>query len=290
MVTVFHSQCAVNSLLNHCFHRDIKRTSSETTLFRTDSPATRTTIVYFKLQDKQSSWLSKTLVPLITRVLQHPMGYEVDPEKAKHDPDKAGDVKVNAKNLLAAAQQFLDSIIGSFELCPLTIRLVLSNLRRLVTQAFPNSGLMAVGGILFLRFICPSIFAPEGFGLVDTPPTAEARRALTLIAKILQNLVNGVEFGGKEQFMVEFNPFIVNNAPRITEFLDRLSQPPCDLPPTEQCAQEELVKSMSVVVKNLMSNFDKVETIVLKEPRVSATKGNEGTRAHLTQLRELLVN
>ena len=31
-----------------------------------------------------------------------------------------------------------------------------------MTQAFPNSGLMAVGGILFLRFICPSIFAPEG--------------------------------------------------------------------------------------------------------------------------------
>ena len=133
-----------------------------------------------------------------------------------------------------------------------------------------------------------------GFGLVATPPTAEARRALTLIAKILQNLVNGVEFGGKEQFMVDFNPFIINNARRITEFLNRLSQPPCDIPPSAQCAQEELVKSVSVVVKNLMSNFDKVEAVVLKEPRVSVVPrdaaAQENTRAQLAQLRALLVS
>lgn len=288
IVHVFHSQYSVNSLLNHCFHREIRRTTAETTLFRTDSPATRTTIVFFKLEDKTSSWLSKTLLPLINRVIQNPGGFEVDPEKAKEDK-VSQDVKVNAKNLLATSQQFLDSIIGSLELCPPTIRLVLSNLRRLVSQAFPKSGLMAVGGIIFLRFICPAIFAPEGFGLVSTPPSGESRRALTLIAKILQNLVNGVEFGGKEQFMVEFNPFIVINATRITEFLDRLSSPPpFDMVPAKY-TEEDLLRSMSVVVKNLTTNFQKVETLV-KDPRVclDMAKTSEVLK-HLDELKKLLL-
>lgn len=287
VVHVFHSQYAVNSLLNHCFHREIRRTTAETTLFRTDSPATRTTIVFFKFEDKSASWLANTLLPLINRVLQNPNGYEVDPEKAKEDK---GDIKANAKNLLATTQHFLDSIIGSLDMCPPSIRLVLSNLRRLVTQAFPNSGLMAVGGIIFLRFICPAIFAPEGFGLVSTPPNGEARRALTLVAKILQNLANGVEFGGKEQFMVEFNPFVTNNAHRITEFLDRLSTPPSDYEPTPaHYTDEELAKYMSVVVKNLTTNFAKVENLSMKDPRVTADeKKAQEVRAQLDTLKALL--
>lgn len=76
--------------------------------------------MFFKLEDQQSSWLAKTLLPLIQRILANPSGFEVDPEKAKEE--KEGDVKANAKNLLATSQQFLDSIIGSLELCPVSIR------------------------------------------------------------------------------------------------------------------------------------------------------------------------
>lgn len=50
---------------------------------------------------------------------------------------------------------------------------------------------------------------------------------------------------------------------------------------------------MSVVVKNMMSNFDKVEAVVMKEPRVSVSRdagAKESTRAQLAQLRELLVS
>ena len=54
------------------------------------------------------------------------------------------------------------------------------------------------------------------------------------------------------------------------------------------------MKSVSVVVKNLMSNFDKVEAAVLKEPRVSVVPrdaaAQENTRAQLAQLRALLVS
>lgn len=141
------------------------------------------------------------------------------------------------------------------------------------------------------------------------PPSAEARRSLTLIAKILQNLVNGVEFGGKEQFMVGFNPFIFNNSRRITEFLDRLSLPPSLLPSSpvgggvDERREEEVVRSVSVVVKN-MTYFEKVEAAVMRDPWWKKEEGGregeregwkeegreEEIRLQMSQLRAILTS
>lgn len=46
------------------------------------------------------------------------------------------------------------------------------------------------------------------YGLVKEQPNSQARRGLTLIAKTLQNLANGVNFGKKEPFMEIMNQFI----------------------------------------------------------------------------------
>jgi hypothetical protein len=119
IVHVFMSSHCINSLLNNCYHREIKKTSTETTLFRTDSPATRTSIVFFKLEDARARWLANAVLPSVLKVIQNPSGYEVDPEKKKED--KAS-IAANAKNLLATAQLFLDAIIGSLDSCPYSIR------------------------------------------------------------------------------------------------------------------------------------------------------------------------
>jgi hypothetical protein len=46
------------------------------------------------------------------------------------------------------------------------VKKVLSNLNLLVGSAFQNANLKAVGGFLFLRFICPALVAPEGFDIL----------------------------------------------------------------------------------------------------------------------------
>ena len=43
---------------------------------------------------------------------------------------------------------------------------MLGYLRKMVAQVFPDSQLKAIGGFIFLRFMCPSLIAPEGFGLL----------------------------------------------------------------------------------------------------------------------------
>ena len=63
----------------------------------------------------------------------------------------------------------------------------------------------------------------RSFGLLSDPVPPPAMRSLVMIAKCLQNLANLVEFGGKEPYMEEVNPFILKNKERMVVFLDHLS-------------------------------------------------------------------
>lgn len=44
-----------------------------------------------------------------------------------------------------------------------------------------------------------------------------------LVSKILQNLANGIEFGGKEHYMVPLNSFLQENTSRLHRFFDELA-------------------------------------------------------------------
>merc|ERR1711916_224717 len=79
---------------------------------------------------------------------------------------------------------------------------------------------------MILRFMCPAITAPEAYGILREPPSVNARRHLVLIAKVLQNLANGVLFGKKERFMEQTNDFIKTNLPEIRAFFDEVATLP----------------------------------------------------------------
>jgi NADH:ubiquinone oxidoreductase subunit F (NADH-binding) len=56
--------------------------------------------------------------------------------------------------------------------------------------------------------------------------SAECRRGLVLVSKVIQNLANGVEFGEKEQHMTRINRFIASNMVCAEAFFEVLSKPP----------------------------------------------------------------
>lgn len=61
-----------------------------------------------------------------------------------------------------------------------------------------------VGSVLFLRYLTAALVTPELNGLgdvLDGRPSSRLRRNLILLAKLLQNLSNNVEFGSKEEYM-----------------------------------------------------------------------------------------
>eukprot|EP01027_Heterolobosea_sp_BB2_P010811 GEZU01015816.1.p1 GENE.GEZU01015816.1~~GEZU01015816.1.p1 ORF type:complete len:264 (+),score=85.10 GEZU01015816.1:265-1056(+) len=86
-----------------------------------------------------------------------------------------------------------------------------------------KNGDVAVGGLIFLRFFCPALITPNLFGLVDTVPSKEAQRALTMVTKVLQNVANGAIFSKKEAFMIVMNDFVQQSIPKVSSFLHAIS-------------------------------------------------------------------
>lgn len=86
--------------------------------------------------------------------------------------------------------------------------------------------LLHLGGLLFLRFICPALVAPHTMGLTPdgAPLGKREHRALVLVAKLLQSLANGVDGPRGEMYMTPFAPFLTRNRPRLTRLYDTICQ------------------------------------------------------------------
>ena len=76
-----------------------------------------------------------------------------------------------------------------------------------------------------MRFFCPAIISPDGHGIKpETSISVRSRRCFVLVAKVLQNLSNGLLFGQKENFMLEVNGFIEGHKTEIITFFEDMSR------------------------------------------------------------------
>lgn len=95
-----------------------------------------------------------------------------------------------------------------------TLREIIRHLREEAEKKFAdeeNAGFLAVGGLLFLRFISPALVSPTVNQLYVGTLTPNSQRTLTLISKIMQQLANDIDFGVKEPFMEPANVFLKKN-------------------------------------------------------------------------------
>lgn len=88
----------------------------------------------------------------------------------------------------------------------------------------PQEARMKALNLIFLRLVNPHLVSPEG-----TDPNAprldtKQRRTAVIQSKILQNMVNGVRFGEKEEYMAPFNELIVTDADQPSPEVVRLLQ------------------------------------------------------------------
>jgi ankyrin repeat protein len=159
---------------------------------------------------------------------------EIDPTKI--DKKSAGGVtpeqqlKRNQDALLAQAQEIFTRISSAdmVKAMPREMRAIAYFTAEYARQYAPDRIVPLVGGFVMLRIFNPSLLTPEAYGLLPNGlvPGPAARRNLTLITKLLQNLSNNVEFGSKEQFMVPMNVFIERNRDRMTQYLTELARDP----------------------------------------------------------------
>lgn len=94
------------------------------------------------------------------------------------------------------------------------------------TAAAREEFVMHLGGLVFLRFICPALVLPHKMHLTpdDAAPSKTLQRTLVLVAKLFQSLANNTEYGAREDYMMPFNAFLTRNRCKLLRFYDQICQ------------------------------------------------------------------
>lgn len=208
---------------------------NESEILRRNCVATKMLSVYAKW--KGGDYLRATLQKVVERLMltADDLDLELDPARVASQEE----LHKNALQLQIVAKVFVDDITASSAIIPPSFQKICSivstryvfrsnaadvvQISAAVAPRFEEAKYTAVGAFIFLRFFCPAIVAPEAEGLVNVTPSKEMRRGLLLIAKVIQNLANNVQFGAKEPYMLPLNDFLAFHIYYVLGFLREIS-------------------------------------------------------------------
>lgn len=226
-------------------------TAEFSSLLRANTPVSRMMTTYTRRGPGQSYLRAALSEKLNTIIHQRDLNLEINPlrvyeelmdptddgnsmptvlvEEAARHPRVVELVRPRHKKILDLCNEVLDTIINSMALVPYGIRWICKQIRLLTKRKYPDASDAAVasliGAFFFLRFVNPAIVTPQAYMLVDRLPSDNSRRALTLIAKMLQNLANKPTYS-KEPYMESLGRFVDDNKARINVFLHDLCEVP----------------------------------------------------------------
>lgn len=159
-----------------------------------------------------------------------PLPRQASPEECAANADVQALVNERSAVITGLCERVLDRIVTGVDHIPFGIRWLCRRLKELSLLHFPDATPQQVngivGGFVFLRFFNPSIVGPDAVNIVANKPTPAGRRNLVFIAKVLQNMSNGVLFAGKERFMAVFNHFLEAKQEAAGAFFERLVHTP----------------------------------------------------------------
>lgn len=125
--------------------------------------------------------------------------------------------------------RFIDQYERNINLVPYGIRWICKQVKLIVLEKWPETdwrqACTMIGGFFILRFVNPAIITPAAYMILDQTPGTTARRNLTVLAKIQQNLSNCARFSDvKEPYMTPLNYIFDRHSDRFLRFLDSLTE------------------------------------------------------------------
>lgn len=203
-------------MLMHFMFEEMKTFERDSQIFRQNTGITKLLVIFVCKNCKE--FMKNVVFPIIKKVMARPDNFEINPNFASEGEN----LTENRKKVEKFVAEFVDQISSSRDQLPINVRKMFYILRRITKKCFPSQELVPIGAIFFLRYIVPAISLPENTNLVDKVNDPQ-RRALTIISKVIQNLVNNAEFGKKESFLEYLNPLMKEKGPILQGFLDKIS-------------------------------------------------------------------
>jgi hypothetical protein len=227
IVRIFEINNRALELFKYVLEQEINSTFERSVLFRSNSSFSKMMSAYLNFSAKD--YMNNSIGIFVKSICNEPGEFEVDPTKLKEGES----LETNAANLTELCNSIFVGIQQSCDEIPYKVRVLLNHLWTKVNEKFPpeednphNARHVAIGAVLFLRFLCPAIISPQKYGLIEGNPSVQALRCLTLITKCLQNVANGVTFGKKEKGMDVLNSFVEKHVVLGRELFDEIATLP----------------------------------------------------------------
>ncbi|KAI3626640.1 gap1 [Malassezia furfur] len=210
-------------------------------LLRANSPASRMLTTYVRRSPAQT-YLAHVLRPHIQALYAAPERcWETDAHRVYDELVAEGrapsDVPPDAVAALPAVQAVVRargaalcrlagdvqaSLVASLAHVPYGMRWIAKQVRAALRRRDPAcsdaEACPLLGTVFYLRFVNPAIVAPHTCRLAEQAPTGHVRRALTLLAKALQSLVNEPA-AHKEPALAPFRAFLDTHRAQARAFL-----------------------------------------------------------------------
>ncbi|KAJ2782207.1 GTPase activating factor [Coemansia javaensis] len=226
-------------------------------LFRGTSVATRAMDTLMKVFGL--SFVDRLVGDVVRYVVANDCACEVDPTRIRD----GSSIEVHWHALL----QLLDALWRGIETgaanCPPMMRRVFYGIRSVTSVAFGQAALqrtryLCVSGFVFLRLLCPAMLSPKAFGLVNTTPSPQALRTLTLLAKGIQCVANLTGSAGKEPHMKPMDAFVQPCIPKLKVLIDAVAKPPEVAEDPEECVLVDGNHELAVLCAFVHTSRDQI--------------------------------
>ena len=257
LVRLFAAQGLSSIFLEHQIEKEVTETVGQSTLFRGQNFAAQALSSF--AHNIGGEYLLNTLAIYLRQLHNSGQNLEVNHLMLENISD-ANDPKVIQQQILLRneCEKAFSFINGTADQCPTPLKNVCNSLRKIVATRFPSNDLISVGGLFFLRYICPCFVTPERFNICSAGSLdKEARRNCILVSKVLQNLSNSVKFGMKEPFMLPLNSFLDDYTEKMKLLLSRLSN---QIYPEESMTSLLKPDDLFTIHSNLYENKDAIKS------------------------------